>query len=719
MTYDKVARLNQKINSELLNDILNADYQFVGIESILDGGEIEVFDFTAEDDIHAGFINGILIHNCGKKKPEEMAKVKTMFLEGVEKVKVVTSKQGDEIFSWIEKSQRYSFNRCISNDTIIRRINKNRFSKDIGYTVEHLYRLVNDIQYAKQYGHLELHKKLHRLGNYGSALSLYDDGRIRKNIILDIQPSGKQLVYKVTLKNGSSIRVTENHKFPTLNGIKLLKNIKVGDELYICDQYEKTDNKKYNWSNVPAKIIKKNVSKHDHVTVGFMTGDKNPGYTNGSYSEYKKNNKIISKKCADCGETQKRLELHHINGDRTNSKLENLVRLCASCHKKREYKAGRTKKGEKGYPAILVPIINIEQDGECETYDVTMASPCHNFVTGSGIITCNSHAFSYGILGYICALLKMHFPLYFFTSWLSFAKEKQDPQEEIKNLINDAKRFDIEVFPPSFKRPRKNFSTDGKHIYFGFIDIKGIGEAQVEKIKSIDFTDINNWYDFLILKSGEINNKVLQNLIKVGALDQFKIPRQQMIFEHQIWNELTEKEQSWLLINSKVDNLLDGLKILQPTKKEGGGTHSKNRRIAVESLCKLLENPPNSLEDSILWKVSQERELLGIAISTEFESDYNSCKEFLNSKLSDFRLKVKLEGVVEKTIKKGVNSGRFMASLRITDGTVLLDNVVIFADAYESYKSLLYDDNEVIVFGKRSYNNNECLIINSVTQCGG
>lgn len=47
----------------------------------------------------------------GKKKPEEMAKIRTKFFAGAEKTCVVSMSQAEEIFSWIEKSQRYSFNK--------------------------------------------------------------------------------------------------------------------------------------------------------------------------------------------------------------------------------------------------------------------------------------------------------------------------------------------------------------------------------------------------------------------------------------------------------------------------------------------------------------------------------------------------------------------------------------------------------------------------------
>lgn len=50
----------------------------------------------------------------GKKKPEEMAKIKTKFIDGAKKENIVDESQAEEIFGWIEKSQRYSFNKSHS-----------------------------------------------------------------------------------------------------------------------------------------------------------------------------------------------------------------------------------------------------------------------------------------------------------------------------------------------------------------------------------------------------------------------------------------------------------------------------------------------------------------------------------------------------------------------------------------------------------------------------
>jgi DNA polymerase-3 subunit alpha len=47
----------------------------------------------------------------GKKKPEEMAKIKKLFIDKTKESKIVNEDEAEQIFSWIEKSQRYSFNK--------------------------------------------------------------------------------------------------------------------------------------------------------------------------------------------------------------------------------------------------------------------------------------------------------------------------------------------------------------------------------------------------------------------------------------------------------------------------------------------------------------------------------------------------------------------------------------------------------------------------------
>ena len=50
----------------------------------------------------------------GKKKADLMAKIKTKFIKGCIKQKVVTKEAAEEIFGWIENSARYAFNKSHS-----------------------------------------------------------------------------------------------------------------------------------------------------------------------------------------------------------------------------------------------------------------------------------------------------------------------------------------------------------------------------------------------------------------------------------------------------------------------------------------------------------------------------------------------------------------------------------------------------------------------------
>jgi hypothetical protein len=66
---------------------------------------------------------------------------------------------------------------------------------------------------------------------------MFDDYKINLNTILDIQPSGIRKLYKVITKSGKWIECTDNHKFPTENGIKQLKKLAIGDCLYSVSEF--------------------------------------------------------------------------------------------------------------------------------------------------------------------------------------------------------------------------------------------------------------------------------------------------------------------------------------------------------------------------------------------------------------------------------------------------------------------------------------------------
>ena len=665
----------------------------------------------------------VLRKAAGKKDTEKMAKVKQMFLDGAKARGILDEESANKIWAQMEASQRYAFNKCISGNTILKRAAVGGHKCVL--SVSEMYKIRNDIEYAKNTGHISLYKKWKLAGNYGKGLSMHTDGRIRPNIIRDIQPAGIRTLYRITLLNGKYIDVTSNHKFPTETGIKICQELNIGNQLYVCSSYDKSG-KKYGWSDDSIIDIrnKNKISQHDHIRIGFLSAEKNPGYTNGEYSKWLENSKKLPDKCDICSISNSRIEIHHKDGNRQNNELSNLQKLCPSHHKKEEYKLGRRKRGEKGYPSELVEIVSIEEIGVSETYDVTMDAPYHNFVTSEDIVTCNSHATAYGKYTYATAWFKCHFPLEFFCSYLGSAQEKSDPIEEKHELINEARLFDIQVMPPDFRFQQSNFHIKDKTIYFGMGNVKGIGLHKVKKLLKVcseitqSLEDLS-WLDIVVFVLSRIDNTTAENLILVGAFDYLGISRAKMHYEYNIWNQLTDKEKEWIESFKHSDDLLEVLQNAAKPKKLGGACSDKNRVAKLLELIKILEKPSFTLRDFPAKIAIDEQRLLGISL-TAHESDDGameatcSCKEFLAGYSGNIVLAVTLTRVSEYITKKGSNPGQTMAFLTIEDLSCSLDSVIVFPEKYTQYKDILTENNVVLIHGKRSKTNS--LIVERVNQ---
>lgn len=136
----------------------------------------------------------------GKKKADQMSAIKSKFLDGCRTKNVVTESEAEQIFSWIEKSQRYSFNRSILDDTVV-------ISEDGPKTIKAL--------------------------NVGEKILAPTDNGDEYIEVTNKYDHGDQEVFKITLENGNSITCTMDHKFMCSDGdihpLKdiLLKNLEI------------------------------------------------------------------------------------------------------------------------------------------------------------------------------------------------------------------------------------------------------------------------------------------------------------------------------------------------------------------------------------------------------------------------------------------------------------------------------------------------------------
>lgn len=116
----------------------------------------------------------------GKKLADLMAKVRTDFIEGCKVTGIVTDEQANEIFDIIEKSNRYSFNKCLSLDTTVE-------TKDGLKTLDEL-----------QIGEM--------------VLAPINDGKNDFVEVVDKVYNGEKELFEVTTESGKVIKCTIDHK---------------------------------------------------------------------------------------------------------------------------------------------------------------------------------------------------------------------------------------------------------------------------------------------------------------------------------------------------------------------------------------------------------------------------------------------------------------------------------------------------------------------------
>ncbi len=342
-----------------------------------------------------------------------------------------------------------------------------------------------------------------------------------------------------------------------------------------------------------------------------------------------------------------------------------------------------------------------------------------------------SHSISYAVCSYWSAYQKAHNTEEFFLSYLYYANEKQDPHQEVYELLSEAKLFDIEARTPSIINFCDKFNVKNHKVYFGIKDIKSLtgktGDRVVEGIKNAEderkkkikkFT----WLEILLFFAPKITSTAFKALASVGFFRDFngKISRNKALYDYEIYRTLTKAEQTWIQNNydkCKWEDFIHCLKSLAPTKKEGGGTSKIARKQIVENEIQLLIDPPYSLEDDPNWIVDQETRFLGCPVTltkidtADTSAANTTCKQIVNGKKGkSLCLAGNIQRLAEYTITKGDSKGKTMAFLTIEDETCLLDSVIIFPKVKAKYKYILYEGNNLIFCGSVSGNDTSFIV---------
>lgn len=316
-----------------------------------------------------------------------------------------------------------------------------------------------------------------------------------------------------------------------------------------------------------------------------------------------------------------------------------------------------------------------------------------------------SHSVSYSMNAYVSAYAKAHFPRSFFASYLKFAKDKMDPQKEIKELIRNATEMDIVVCTPDLRKLNKHFIISNDKIYFGLTDIKGVGYSVFDKIielsKVFDYQSMN-WNSLLIKFLTKINSTAAKSLISCGALDYLNKSRTKMLFEYDIISELTSRELQ--LLDTDAKTIASALHTCLTNSK----INIKRKNI-IQNLIQLYNNPPYSLDDKIEWLSDTENALLGASITCFKIDSYDismsncDCKSFKHTNSTkNIILAGEISNINFVKTKNGKNPGAEMAFVTIEDQFASLDSVVLFPEQLSKYRNYLFEGNILIFVGNKN-----------------
>lgn len=580
-----------------------------------------------------------IIKNIAKKRVAKVLSYKEQFLKGFKNVLIQNEGRNEseaedishKVWQILEDSSAYSFNACLSSDVVLKA--PSRTHSKLSPTVGEMYHICNDIQYAKSTGHKPLHDKYRRNG-FGTALSMYPDGKIKKNKIVGIYPSGKRQCYLVKTKNGHAIECTDNHKFPTPAGEKMLKDLKIGDVLYVDPGAKK---RKYQYCftdgnfepNVPKEGERGFQPKPDGQCVKFYT----------SRNEHIKNQDC----CVECGkkyDSQVRFELHHKDFDRTNNDDDNLTWLCVSCHKKAHYTHGRTKAYERGRMSENDEIISITPTCIQETYDVEMQDPAHTIISESGLVASNSHSYCVSEDSLYTAYLKTNYPLYFYEVFLTVLEEKGD-KDRMNAVKTEAEEYFKISFPPyRFGQDNRSITADPENnaIQNSISAIKGFGKDigdilyECSRAKHDSFISVLRWLDEHSIKAAKV-----EPLIKIDYFINFGNP-------------------------VELKRILD----IWDFFKQGAAKSIKKEKVAGTPL------------ESILAKYATDKNAKGVELKsysiTDMDGLLSECEQYIKSlNLEDVQFKVKIAnqmdvlGYVDLTTNKPEDRRKLL----ITDLTPL------------------------------------------------
>lgn len=295
-----------------------------------------------------------------------------------------------------------------------------------------------------------------------------------------------------------------------------------------------------------------------------------------------------------------------------------------------------------------------------------------------------SHSAAYALLSYQTAWLKTHYPAQFMSAVLS---SDMDNTDKVVTFIEDCKRNNLIVLSPDINASYYKFTVNKNgEIVYGLGAIKGMGESAIESIISARESGkpFSSLFDLTQrVDARKVNRRVLEALIKSGAMDSFNIDRGSLF--------------------ASIDRALAAAEQRQRDAQHGQSDLFSEVNISGEDQAAKLDYIKIPLWNKATI-LEGEKETLGMYLSGHPIDDYRAeLNHFTTTTIA------KLEPTEKKTaiICAYVNSirimltkkGKQMAFVSLEDGTGRIE-LAVFSDVYEQSKSNIIKGEMLIVEGE-------------------
>ena len=297
-----------------------------------------------------------------------------------------------------------------------------------------------------------------------------------------------------------------------------------------------------------------------------------------------------------------------------------------------------------------------------------------------------SHSAAYAYLAFVTGYLKAHYPVDFMAALLT--SETGNTAKVVK-YINECREMGITILPPDVNHSDWSFTPDGQGpgsgqgIRFGLGAVKNLGQSAVEAIGKARqevgrFPSLHQFCEKVDL--GAINRRMIESLIRAGAMDSLEGTRSQKFAA--VEGAMEAGQRAW-------------------RDRESGQVGLFGEAMAGEAHSVPLPNVPDWTDKE---KLGGEKEMLGFWVTGHPLDRYaDKVAELATHDSGNLEglgkgAEVALCGVLTGITRKRNREGKPWAAMTLEDRNGSVE-ALVFAASFERLAPLVVEDQAVMVRG--------------------